>query len=431
MKYAIILGRGVEGCGVTKCAIEAAKSLDAPIYASSDKIWARRKLVDFPFIEFPLGESVELTMEKAKEITNNFDVVLIFSVPSITHPEKCQAAWRYFVDGIKKPKILAQFDHKKQSLNRNAHFLWTCNQMDLLLTHSLKSDFALWLEEYGCKTPLKKMTLGFDFDGHRKKYWLDINLQESHLVRWIGRSTGWKGPQLMIDFHNTELRKRGFITILEGLEASIGWQGVIAHPVTKQPMECVNKFRARKELSETAFFEHGEEELDQPAYLYPPYVNDECMDRMAYSAFGSDLYHLKERMYGDNIENCHAEIIACGAIPIFHLHFGLNVYHRKTGNLVLNDKDNGTIFLESFNYEYTAKNMEWLKNNPSIRDTFREKAFEYWKAHADISIFHKEIEQYSKDLLEEIYYGDFDRIPEFFHPAQYPGSPLYPDIKED
>lgn len=398
MRYSIVLGRGIEGCGVTKCAIEASKALGARIYAAEDKKWSRGKSMDYPVTQFMMSSDHQMT-HFLNQINDTSDVVLFFSVPSITHPQKCQDNFTYFIAGINKPKIFCQFDHKMQSIRRNSSFKWFCDGMDHLMTHSLENDFAMWLKQQEVETPLTKMTLGFNFDEHRAKYWEPIDHQDHKTVRWIGRTAGWKNPNLMVDFHNSELRKRGFITILEGLEANIGYEGLLKRKVNGEmvDVEVVNKFRCRKDHFETPEFEYGAEVVDSPAYLYPPYNNEECMNRLSLSAFGSDLYKLDERFYGGNIENCHAEIVASGCVPIFHRHFLLNVF--KTMNAA--PYGNGTIGLDETSFKENSETMTALSSNLDLRDNLRESSFAFWKSRADISIFHKEIQDVAERLMKE------------------------------
>ena len=156
------------------------------------------------------------------------------------------------------------------------------------------------------------------------------------MVRWIGRTAMWKGPNLMIDFHQDELMDNGFITVLEGLEASIQYPLVLYRdnaavtPVDRR--KVMNYFRQEKQYDShlTKFTSdlYSKEVEGVGAYLYPGYINSDAMERMARSAFGSDLYYLKAETYGNNIENCHAEIIASGSVPLFHKHFCDNVIHK-------------------------------------------------------------------------------------------------------
>lgn len=389
MKTAIILGRGIEGCGVTRCAIETAKVLSADIFATSDRPWPRRKLTGYnKFIEFGAfnGEKVR---EVTKTINENYDIVLLFSVPAVKG--FLDIALNNFVNMIGRitvPKVALQFDHNIQSIHRNANFSQILEMCDVILTHSLCNDFSEWVREQGIQVDLQKMSLGFNFDEHRKKYWKDIHQQNSNLVRWIGRFAGWKNPQLMIEFHNRHLRNSGFITILEGLEANISYAELLKTDV-------VNKFRPRKELAENSEFIHGEEKCGTGPYLYPPYDHDQCMERLSLSAYGSDLYQLKIKQYGNNIENCHAEVVASGSIPIFHNHFGTYVIHRKTGDPVNKSKNSGTIWLndEAPSMIDACELMIKLSKDSVMRDEWREMAFEFWKSHADISNVAEEIQK--------------------------------------
>ena len=68
MKIAIILGRGVEGCGVTRCSIEFEKATpDTKIFATIDKKWARRDTMNFDRDEF-IDDMA--TIDRAGELSN-------------------------------------------------------------------------------------------------------------------------------------------------------------------------------------------------------------------------------------------------------------------------------------------------------------------------------------------------------------------------
>jgi hypothetical protein len=233
------------------------------------------------------------------------------------------------------------------------------------------------------------MGLGFDYDGHRAKYWRPIEEQQHDMVRWIGRTAMWKGPSLMIDFHQDALMEQGFITVLEGLEASIQYPLVLYrdnkedNPVDRRKVE--NHFRPEKQFNEVKFTPdlYGKEEANKGAYLYPQYINSEAMDRLSRSAFGSDLYFLKAEHYGNNIENCHAECIASGTVPLFHKHFCDNVIHPVQGKPISQCQNSGTLGVDYTNFNECRDLMVKLKNDPAMRDDWREMSFEFWKQHSD------------------------------------------------
>ena len=386
MKTIILLGRGTEGCGVTQCAIQMQKVTGATILSASDKKWGRAKGLDIEQTEMSIGTQ----WQEMATMINEFDLCIVYSVPSKSHPQDCQDNFPKLLDALTVRKAFINVDHKAASIARNANLAEVCKRMDVIMTHSLENDFSRFMKKNKIIVPLKKMGLGFDYDGHRAKYWRPIIEQQHNMVRWIGRTAMWKGPALMIDYHQDALMNNDFITVLEGLEASIQYPLVLYRdnknetPVDRR--KVVNYFRPEKQHGETQKFLpefYGKEETGMGAYLYPQYVNSEAMDRLSRSAFSSDLYHLKAETYGDNIENCHAECVASGAVPIFHKHFCDNVIHKLQGKPVTQCKDTGTIGLDYNNFEECKQVMIKLKNDPAMRDDWREMAFEFWKQHSN------------------------------------------------
>jgi len=386
MKVCILLGRGTEGCGVTQCAIQMQKVTGAKILSANDKKWGRAKGLELDQLEMSVGKEWELMAN----VVNQYDLCVVYSVPSKGHPQDCQDNFLKLLDAINIRKAFINVDHKAASIARNANLVEVCKKMDVIMTHSLENDFSRFMKKNKITVPLKKMGLGFGYDDHRAKYWRPIEEQENNMVRWIGRTAMWKGPALMIDYHQDALMDNGFITVLEGLEASIQYPLVLYrdnkndNPVDRR--KVVNYFRPEKQHGETAKFKpelYGQEEVGKGSYLYPQYINAEAMDRLSRSAFGSDLYHLKAETYGNNIENCHAEIIASGSVPIFHKHFCDHVIHKVQGKPITQCKDTGTIGLDYSNFDECLSVMNQLKNDPTMRDDWREMAFEFWKQHSD------------------------------------------------
>jgi len=358
-----------------------------------DKKWPRRSGHDFEKLEFRAGNLTE--QESVTDAINEcHDSVLVFSVPSVDHPEDCQEGFLKMLDEIEHKKIMLHFDHSVKALHMNANLEQVVGQMDAIMAHSETGVLGKWMKKKHIQVPFKPMVLGFDYDAHRARFWKPypdpVWKMGWGTVRWIGRTARWKGVQLMLDFHEQKLQPAGtYRTILEGLEASINY--VIAlyydeHGKTqKRPVN--NKFRAwgpgTKKDTEIHW---GEEEFGADAYLYPPYKHDDCMERLSQSMFGSDLYHLKADQYGDNIENCHAEIVASGAVPIFHKHFGDNIVHRVSGLPASQDPRSGTIWLDVDNMDQAFHDMEQLLADPGLWNERREMAFEFWKAHSNVNI---------------------------------------------
>ena len=382
MKIAILLGRGTEGCGVTQCALQLQKVTGAKIFSAKDKKWPRAKGIDIDQIEFSVGKA----WQEHADIINTYDLCIVYSVPSKGHPEDCQENFLKLLRAIRIRKAFINVDHKSASIARNANLKEVCESVDVMMTHSLQNAFTKFVQKNNITVPVVKMGLGFDYDAHRAKYWKPIEQQNNAMVRWIGRTSGWKGPELMMDFHEESLMNNGFITVLEGLEASIAYRSMIYRDKAyTERRTLMNYFRPEKEYNETKFTPdlYGKEELNKGAYLYPPYTNIDAMERMSLSAFGSDLYHLEAEIYGNNIENCHAECIASGTVPLFHKHFCDNVIHKVQGKPISQCINTGTIGLDYSNFDKTQKLMTQLKDDPIMRNEWREMAFEFWKQHSD------------------------------------------------
>ena len=385
MKTIILLGRGTEGCGVTQCAIQLQKVTGATILSANDKKWGRAKGLDIQQLEMSVGKEYEAMAQQI----NQYELCIVYSVPSKSHPEDCQENFLKLLDLINTRKAFINVDHKAASIARNANLVEVCKKVDVIMTHSMENDFCKFMRKNKIQTPLTKMGLGFDYDGHRAKYWRPIEEQQHNMVRWIGRTAMWKGPSLMIDYHQDALMKEDFITVLEGLEASIQYPLVLYrdnkgdNPIDRRKVE--NYFRPEKKYGDVKFTNdlYGKEDIQKGAYLYPQYNNEECMRRLSLSAFGSDLYHLKAETYGDNIENCHAECIASGTVPLFHKHFCDNVIHPVQGKPISQCQNSGTLGVDYTNFEECRQTMVKLKNDPSMRDDWREMSFEFWKQHSD------------------------------------------------
>lgn len=386
--FAILLGRGIEGCGVTQCAVQLHKKTGYKIFSVLDKKWARSKAIKLDNIAFSCL-SKEALQPIIKQLNEEYDGVIIHSVPSTSHPKETQENFLYLIKQLTNKKILINVDHKAKSISRNAFYKELCENSDLLLTHSLHNYFSDWVKKNNIATKVAKFDLGFDYDAHRQKYWKPIEQQRHNVIMWIGRLAHWKGPSLISEFHEKKLEGTDFITILEGLEASIGYKDFLYNKTDTGLVRknVVNYFRLEKEYGDQKFTKdlYGKEEKGK-LYYYPPYINEEAMERLSLSAFGSDLYFLEPQYYGNNIENCHAEVVASGTVPIFHKHFCDHIIHKVQGKPVTECKNSGTIGLDYTNFDECVNTLGKLKKDIKMRDEYREMAFEFWKQHCDIEI---------------------------------------------
>lgn len=406
-KIYILMGRGVEGCGVTRSVNEFRNYYkNMKVIATSDRDWARAGNDDYGFSEFS-AMTWEECQKVVDEVNSNADYIIIYSVPSVKHPVECQDNFVKLVKAINVKKGMVHCDHSYKALHDNANLEEILKNVDLVMHHSETGVLKKFMDKVGIKTPFTTMGVGFNYDLSRAKYWKPIEQQDSKRIRWIGRTAIWKGPNLLIDFHEKELRSRDYITVLEGLEASMQSVLILFEDgfTKKVKKDVIQRFRGKKVERE---FTYGEETPGNPAYLYPPYINAECMERLSLGAFGSDLYFLAAEKYGNNIENCHAEPVAVGTVPIFHKHFGDNVIHRVTGDSCTASTTSGTIWLDSSNYVETRELIEKLSKDLVMRDEWREMAFEFWKQHSDTQVIYDELVDKVKNFKQEVQVSGLD-----------------------
>jgi hypothetical protein len=403
MKIAILMGRGIEGCGNTKCALVCKEHFDAKghptdIFATIDRKWPRAKAHDFDLkCEFTCAEDAQTDI--VIKALNCYDLVIVYSVPPKAKKEKAnekendtkvRLAQEKCVDNfvricqeVTTPKVSIQVDHSVHSLSRNGKLDEISEAMDLLFAHSLTGDFAKWIKKNDISTELCEYVLGYTYDEHRKKYWKDIGEVDPKAFKWIGRSTGWKGPELAFTMHREHLREAGFLTSLEGMEMSIGSLSFFFKNGNRAdgPREDVECAGGKKDDKDYDTIEHG-----GPAYAFGPYNFDEAMERVSRSGFGSDLYHLKAEKYGKSIENCHGDVISAGSIPVFHKHFGENCKSLVTGKPYIEHEHTGTIWVDDDNVEEMCKAMIAISENPQLVEIMRERAYKFWKEHTDAEV---------------------------------------------
>lgn len=402
MKFALIMGRGREGCGVQKFTLEQYKWLlknghEAVVYASSDKSWTRKKSHDCPFI-------IDVKMAKPDQTDkmiagcNASDVVIINSLPSLSHPEAAIDQFKRFLNEVTKPVVLIQHDHSSLSIKRNAAIDESIAKADVLFGHSSRNDFARLVESstggggladfFSDENTAKKILNfqpGMDFDAVRAKYWLSIDQTRPLENKWIGRTTSWKGYVQMFKFHNEFLRPGGFITTFEGIEKSPAYLG----------FRELSEFHGMidKDINTVSF------EKDQPAYVFGPYVNESMLYRMAATGFGYQLSLLDERFIERSIEYTHCELAAVGVVPVFRKAYGERCTHRKYGDKLINCKNTGTIWLDDNDMQPAYDLLYKLSRDPVMRDEYREQAFEFYKQHQDASYTFDEMMKLIKENL--------------------------------
>lgn len=373
MKIALVLAKGVEGCGLTRHTIEFYNWLikeghDATIYAATEKVWPRHKSTDIVSTNFKRKDIPAI----AKEL-DKCDVVYYTSFPHKSVGDQFNEDFiEHCVYGLTNPvKIGNCLDHNTANLAKNYKYWEIMNQMDAMFNYSARSNFSNKLREEAPETPLIEMNLNpYDYDAWQK-VWKPANEQQRRIT-YFGRFAGFKDPFRMFDIMNL-LKNDNFVTEARGVERSMGALPMFLQEDRKTGRTDV--FEVHDAKNPVTYPQHTDK-----LYIYGPYNLAEGMSELSNSMFGAEFFNLPERLYGSMIEYAMCEVIAAGTIPLFDKHWGQHVKHRTEGVPFIELED-FAIFVDKDNIEASIPQILELANNHERRDQFRKNSLRLAKLH--------------------------------------------------
>ena len=396
MKVSLIMGRGIEGCGVTKFALEQLdwfkeNGHQVTLYASRDKSWSRKKshmVDDIQHLKFGHNKKQDELSIIIKGCQES-DLVIINSLPASSVDDTVKEGFDKFLNEVKTKMVLVQHDHSSLSIKRNACLDEAIKRADMIFSHSSTNDFSKYAKTvlgvgglssfFGEEEPETKIfnfQPGMNFDNIKEQYWKDdISDQDPLHHKWIGRTTSWKGYKQMFEFHNNFLMPNDRLTTFEGIERSPAYLDF--KKITEYNDQVATNFDiSGYDLSE---------DYGKPAVVFGPFVNTEMLERMSKVGFGYQLSILKPEFIERSIEYTHCEVVCTGTIPVFRKRYGQQCTHRSTGKKLIDHADTGTVWFDDDNMQSTMDLIEELTNNHDLRNTYRKDAFEFYREHQDAS----------------------------------------------
>lgn len=335
-KTAILLLRGVEGCGVSSYARHFKAYLDeqnknhCTIFALNLNVGRPDTSTDLDIVKFAFEESDELV----RKINREYDLILVFSVPAKNAKEEVVNNYvERILEKIKSPKWLVNHDHHYLSIGRNADFENAIKACDGVLCHSLvetRCGFIRWMNKRGIETRVEKLETFFHVPLVGDLVTFD---KTSRLKRVINasRAVAWKRSSLVLNLQK-ELAKKKFITEMIGFERSIAgysqlknYEGKLDWYVTAdfdKPVKAPSAF-SNAQVNER-FFEFVDDEGQDPdkMYVFGSYDHKRGLKRICQSAFATHPRSFEHNGldYGNNHEYQGLEA-ALLSVPIFHRHF--------------------------------------------------------------------------------------------------------------
>jgi hypothetical protein len=409
-KMAILMLRGVEGCGVSTYARHFKAFFDenqatCDIFALNLSVGRPDTSTDINLTLFDFSEAAELV----NAINLNYDLVLVFSVPAKNAPE--QVVNNYvsdIIEPIRVPKWMINHDHHFLSINRNADYINAIEACDGLLCHSLtktKSGFISWLERKGISKSVNKMDVFFHVPFVENLIDLDRGQERQKRLINAARAVAWKRGSVVLNFHNS-LATRGFVTEMIGFERSIAgysqlknYEGKLDWFTTNDFYKLVkgpSAFSSAKINNE--LFDFVDEEGQNPdlMYVFGSYDYKRGLKRISQSAFATHPRSFEHNNldYGNNFEYQGLEA-ALLSVPIFHRHF-LDTVVLPDGSATLAQTG---VFLS-----IDDDNRHLSKGGPQVLEPHAlvEKLDHIWN---DMSEYHR-MRKNSVDLIRAYYSSD-------------------------
>mgnify|MGYP003341801946 FL=1 len=335
-RTAILLLRGVEGCGVStyarhfKAYFDENKRGKCDIFALNLSVGRPDTSTDLPITKFAFDEADELV----RKVNEEYDLSLVFSVPAKNAKEEIVNNYvERILEKIKSPKWLINHDHHYLSIGRNADFENAIKACDGVLCHSLvetKCGFIRWMKKREIDTRVEKLETFFhiplvsDFVTFDKTYRLKRLINAS-------RAVAWKRSSLVLNLQK-ELAKKMFVTEMIGFERSIAgysqlknYEGKLDWYVTEdfeKPVRSASAF-SNAHINERFFdFVDDEGQDPQKMYVFGSYDHKRGLKRISQSAFATHPRSFEHNGldYGNNHEYQGLEA-ALLSVPIFHRHF--------------------------------------------------------------------------------------------------------------
>ena len=380
-KFGLILGRALAGCGETFCAHQLQtwcnrNNIDLEIFAFDGKKMARSKSHNIEYTGYR-----ENDLDSLKEQLESKDVVIFFTYPyAKSEHSYVRNFYNKIVKGVNKP-IKIGFIHEvhKTYIDKIPYMIGIMNNMDAIYGYGPETWFNKAMQKmFPSKVQngrVKRMSLWFDFEDQAK--FRNTAPNKERKVMYIGRWTSTKEPHRLL-FLSPYIKQldSNFKIVLKGIERSIGAKEDIYNNVY-----CIDMTNLKK----------GPQPNEKGmAEVYKEYIHDDAMQEMSKTMFGCTFFHLDKHPeeYGHRMEYTQMEIINCGAIPIFDIHWAKHNIMASTGMSYYdyNIKYPFMIVSDREQLEDTAKEMMAIANDTNKQEEMIINGFNVIKAEFDANI---------------------------------------------
>ena len=401
----VVLAHGLDGAGVMRNSVALVDYVNknrnneysARLIATTDISWARSKG------QYSNAELFSFTkqFDEVKKAVDWSDLVIFTCTPTSKCDDKIKENFMDMLQYAKnqsKKTCMFQFEHKLRSLKNSMYtdpkYFSMFSMLDVVMTHSHDADFAVkFLKKNNiscnliCRNDFGIQNLfGVSFD-ELKKFWKPFEDKDHRTVKFIGRSSAWKGPFAFRDLHWKHLMKDGYISTAEGIELSIGTLSDIFKQIkpSKIVRDDVNTKYIKATKANVAEIDADQMQLERnsPIYFMPPYNHDKAMERMSRCQFGIELLMITDTFLPDTIENAMFEIVGVGNVPIFRKKWA-EAFKLDGKSIAEHGFDKtGTVILDEENPEEAVALMNKLSDDKKSYDKARNAAFAFYSKYFD------------------------------------------------
>lgn len=385
----VLMGRGIEGTGNTRFTIELNNRIrkagnSSQIIANNEKKWGRN--------QSQVNDIIERNFKKGEfTAPKDVDICIITSVPAKNYSDEGK---RQFLDIMKAlhengtKVIYIQVDHKIHSISRNMYRDETLMEeffsyIDLIVTHDLRNDFnQKFVKRFHIENDvIERLCIGADMDEF-KLLRKPASEKLDKTIYFIGRSAGWKGWMVLRDLQYRLLKQKGYASVIEGIELSIGVLGELYSQTKPERIAREDVIlKLGKEYSNTQLDEL-ENNKGQSAFIYPPYVRNDAIDRISKCKFGFFGTYMGTQ-FGGPLENTMLEYVNAGTMLIIRK----ELYDCASFNGVQMNEftatEMGLIIYDAENEEQFLKELEFYDTNDSAYDDAVERSIKFFKKHFD------------------------------------------------
>ena len=395
-KIAIVFGKGLDGCGVEKFGYEWQRydPENIDVFALKERAFNRGGTHISDYIEFKPDEMSTI----AERLNKDYDIVIINSYPSPMHSQKTVTSfYRDLILKIEKPILVSMMHEIIQSnYDRIPLQVAISNAADVVFNFSTHTnyakDMARILTNKKLGERIARMKLPLTLDDFQK--WRITHDQKKRRCIYAGRWSSMKQPNVIIELWE---RDKDFHYALHGIEKSIGAKYDVI-----DPCDYFRKY--------TGTYNYDSERCE----CFGEFDYNQGMTLISESMFGYSGFHLPKmpHNYGDRFEYAQMEIIACGTVPIFDMHYG-NHNRAVDGSLFADHPI--AIWNDRTNLDMTIDLIHTVADDHTTYYQYNEDGLEFLHQEAEssvviphmirhICIMGKQEDKWNtQDLLREVY----------------------------